>query len=133
VISRRTTEPCELKGIKLPADFNLAIDVKSLHFDPKQWGPDANEFNPLRFSPDLSRTRHPAAYLPFGLGPRTCIGMRFAVLEIKVTLAKLLLKYDVVATKRTTKFDEFQYTEYGGIREPKYPIEVAIRPRKSFE
>ena len=126
MIGRRCTNPCTVNGIDIPEDLTIAVDCKTLHFDPEHWGPDTQEFNPLRFSPEIKR--HPAIYMPFGLGPRTCVGMRFALLEVKLTLAKFLLKYDVVATPETPK--ELKYTETGGVMLMRTPIIVAINPRK---
>ena len=48
----------------------------------------------------------PSIYMPFGTGPRQCIGIRFALLEIKIFLIKLLKKYNLNSTKNTPKFDE---------------------------
>lgn len=106
--------------------MTVAVDSKTIHFNPQYWGPDAQEFNPLRFSPEIKR--HPAAYMPFGLGPRTCVGMKFAMLEIKLTLAKILLKYEVLTTPETA--DELKYVEIGGVMVIKTPIVVKLEPRK---
>ena len=46
-----------------------------------------------RFLPEAKKDRHPMAWIPFGAGPRGCIGLRFALLETKVALAKILTKY----------------------------------------
>ncbi|CAF3822196.1 unnamed protein product [Rotaria sordida] len=55
-------------------------DMLSLHYDPNLWGPD----DPNLFIPERHLTRrHPVAYMPFGQGPRNCVGMRFALMEIK--------------------------------------------------
>jgi cytochrome P450 len=65
-------------------------DMYTIHYDPDLWGPeDPNLFLPERHS----TSRHPAAFMPFGLGPRNCIGQRFALMEIKLCLTRLLHQY----------------------------------------
>ena len=54
-----------------------------------------------RFTPEEKAKRHPCAYLPFGHGPRNCIGMRFALLQVKMTLIAILQKYKIVLTPET--------------------------------
>jgi len=56
----------------------IQVDVLSVHFDQELWGPEpVDQFHPERHS----CKRHPLAFMPFGAGPRTCIGMRFALSE----------------------------------------------------
>jgi cytochrome P450 len=56
----------------------IQVDVLSVHFNQELWGPEpVDEFHPERHS----CKRHPLAFMPFGAGPRTCIGMRFALSE----------------------------------------------------
>ena len=101
----------------------FAADVLSLHYNPEYWGPvSPYEFYPQRFE----QKRDTLAYLPFGLGPRICVGMRFALLELKLTLIKLLLRYDVIATENTEKLIEF---EEGIVRRPKNGVKVLFRKR----
>ena len=62
-----------------------------LHHDPRFWDEPGN-FNPDRFSSENSVDRHKYAYLPFGAGPRKCIGNTFALIEAQLILATLLKK-----------------------------------------
>ena len=71
----------------------MYADVYSIHFDPELWGPE----DPHLFLPERHQTkRHPMAYLPFGAGPRQCIGMRFALIEMKILLTRLLRDYTIL-------------------------------------
>ena len=62
------------------------------HRNPTLW-PDPERFDPERFRPELVKQRHKYAYLPFGGGPRICIGNGFALLEGRLVLATLAQKY----------------------------------------
>ena len=72
VVTRRCTNKTTVKGIDIPVNISVAVDVLSLHFDKEIWGEDANEFNPSRFSLEIKR--NPLAFMTFGQGPRNCIG-----------------------------------------------------------
>ncbi|CAF4781921.1 unnamed protein product [Rotaria sp. Silwood1] len=68
-------------------------DIYSLHHNIELWGPeDVNLFIPERHAIQ----RHPAAFLSFGVGPRNCVGMRFAVMALKMSLAGLLHTYNIL-------------------------------------
>ena len=76
MIARRCTKATKVKGIDMPLDFVVAVDVLSIHYDPQLWGPhNPNEFHPERFSPEYKR--NPLAFLAFGVGPRNCIGKSY--------------------------------------------------------
>jgi cytochrome P450 len=71
----------------------IEADVYSIHYNTDLWGPeDPNLFIPERHM----IKRHPAAFLAFGVGPRNCVGMRFALMELKMCLARLLHTYTVL-------------------------------------
>ena len=54
-----------------------------------------------RFAPEEKAKRHPCAYMPFGCGPRNCIGMRFALLEAKMALIEIVSKFRIVLAPET--------------------------------
>ncbi|CAF1510265.1 unnamed protein product [Didymodactylos carnosus] len=69
-------------------------DVFSIHYDNELWGPhDSQDFYPERH---LDKQRHPLAYMAFGSGPRNCVGIRFALVEIKCVLIRLLKQYTIM-------------------------------------
>ncbi|KAL1488827.1 hypothetical protein ABEB36_014623 [Hypothenemus hampei] len=86
--------------IQIKLDTEVWIPVYALHRDP-QYFRDPDKFNPERFDPKKN-TITPYTYLPFGLGPRSCIGNRFAIMEMKCFLFHLLSKYEIVPTEKTS-------------------------------
>ena len=65
-------------------------DIFTIHFNPELWGPE----DPHIFVPERHAVkRHPVAWMAFGVGPRNCIGMRFALMELKMCLIRLLSQY----------------------------------------
>ena len=91
-VNRRAFEDTIVQGIKIPKDTLIHVDIYSVHFNQELWGPE----DPHEFYPERHQTkRHPMAYLPFGAGPRLCIGMRFALIEMKILLVRLLRKYTI--------------------------------------
>lgn len=91
---RRAKTDVELGGYKIPRGMELLIPILAVHHDPMIWGNDANEFNPARFSEGVARAaKHPVAFIPFGLGVRTCIGQNLAILQAKLALAIILQRF----------------------------------------
>lgn len=78
----------------------IEIPVYSIHYDPKYFE-NPNKFDPERFSNENKAKRHSSTYLPFGLGPRFCIGQRFALMEIKLFFAHLLSRFEIVPIKES--------------------------------
>jgi cytochrome P450 len=89
VLARRTLAPIELAGVHLPKYTNVFVCPYTVHRQPEIW-PDPEMFDPDRFLPEREATRSKSAWIPFGLGPRVCIGKYFALLEGPIVLATLM-------------------------------------------
>lgn len=75
MINRKTLQPYKIPGTDITLDKGILcwISVMGLHRDPELY-PDPEKFDPERFSEKEKLQRHPFTYLPFGEGPRICIG-----------------------------------------------------------
>ncbi|XP_029651416.2 cytochrome P450 3A14-like [Octopus sinensis] len=99
-ILRKSKKQITIKNWTIPAKIGINIPVYALHHNPKYW-PDPEKFDPDRFSEEAQKTHTKFAYLPFGAGPRICIGMRLGLMEIKFAMAEILTKYKFVPTEKT--------------------------------
>lgn len=97
-----------------------------MHYDP-EFFPDPDSFKPERFLPANKDSINQYAYLPFGVGPRSCIGMRMGMVQVKHILYRLL---------QTTKFEPCSETQVPlsfakgkVLLEPYPPIQLGIVPR----
>ena len=92
--SRRAERETEIGGYRLPAGAYVAVVPYALHRHREFW-PDPERFDPDRFHPNRARARHSYCYLPFGAGPRTCIGAGMAMLETQLVLAQVVQRFEV--------------------------------------
>lgn len=94
-------------GIPLEAGTSVISCVYSVHNNP-QYYPQPERFRPERFLPENKHHLVPYTFLPFGAGPRHCLGMRFAYQEIKLLLAQLLRRFSfglAEGTPRSLRFN----------------------------
>jgi cytochrome P450 len=91
-VSRETIEECEIGGYRVPAGTQLLIFLWAMHRDPRQFQ-DPEAFDPGRWESSLAKRVPKYAYLPFGAGPRICIGNSFAMAEAILLLATIAREF----------------------------------------
>ncbi|XP_077495594.1 cytochrome P450 3A14-like [Amblyomma americanum] len=90
--TRRAKEDFEYNGIKFSAGTCFMAPSYQIQRDPRYWT-NPLEFDPDRFAPENETPQTKAANIPFGVGPRNCVGKRLALLKTRYTVARLLQKY----------------------------------------
>jgi cytochrome P450 len=90
--SREAIGDDQLGGFHLPRGFLVFVIPFVLHRLPAYWS-DPGTFDPERFTAERSAERPKFVYLPFGAGPRQCIGNQFALIEAQLVLASLAQRY----------------------------------------
>ncbi|XP_015838491.1 cytochrome P450 9e2 [Tribolium castaneum] len=118
-----------------PIDANFTIEkgvmieipIFAIHRDP-QYFADPDKFDPGRFSDENKSKIVPGTYIPFGVGPRNCIGSRFALLEIKILFWHLLSKFDILPNEKTVV--PFKLCKRSSSLVPNEGIHLRFRPRK---
>lgn len=88
------------ENLVIPKGTSVIIPVTAIHNDPDYYD-NPDKFDPDHFSSEKVAARHNYAHLPFGEGPRNCIGMRFGSMQTRIGLAVLLNKYRFLLSKRT--------------------------------
>ena len=122
--NRNAMAEVELGGAALPKDAMVVFSRYSLHRHPEFWI-SPTSFDPQRFQPDEEENRRSTyAHIPFGGGPRVCIGVHFAMMELVVILATIARRYRVVV-------DESDRHEMAAAltMTPKYGVRVRLKRR----
>lgn len=92
LLARRASEDAEIGGYVIPEGSEVIGWTYMTHRDPR-WFPDPLSFRPDRFAPEREAAMKPFAFLPFGAGPRACIGKAFAMVEAQILLASAIQRF----------------------------------------
>lgn len=93
LIARKVTADIELSAGTIPSGTIILINIMHVHRNVNIWGENVLEFDPDRFLPENLAKRPTCSYLPFSYGSRNCIGFKYAMNSVKITLAHLLRRY----------------------------------------
>ncbi|CAF3064566.1 unnamed protein product [Rotaria sp. Silwood2] len=125
IINRQNTEEFHIDNVgTIPVGTIITANIYSLHFNPDLWGPvGPHTFYPERFA----TKRHPLAWIPFGAGPRNCVGMRFALMEMKIVLIRLLRIYSIIDCGQQTHQPFKELEEFMVISPKKALVRLQLR------
>ena len=112
--SRRSTRPITLGAWQIPPRSLFMVPVQLMHHDPR-WFPEPLAFRPKRFGPDAPAFPR-GTYLPFGTGPRVCLGQHLAMTEMMVVAAMVLQRFSLSVPD--------------GMTAPKPVFNVSLRPQQ---
>ncbi|XP_070824233.1 cytochrome P450 3A27-like [Chaetodon trifascialis] len=124
-LERVSKSSVEINGVTIPKGTVTMIPLYILHRDPALW-PEPDAFKPERFGKENKDNIDPYSFLPFGAGPRNCIGMRFALMMMKLALVEILRNFSFVTCKET---EIPLVLANDGFTTPKNPIKLRLEPR----
>ncbi|KAK7011927.1 cytochrome P450 3A29-like isoform X2 [Biomphalaria glabrata] len=127
VIHRECSKPTRLFDLDLPAKTAIIVPVYNLQRDPEYWkNPD--EFNPDRFLAGSTsfEAYNPFTFMPFGHGPRLCIGMKLGMMKMKLAVVHIFKR--IIITKATPEI--LHINDFSSILQPSVPITIHCAPRE---
>ncbi|CAH2094091.1 unnamed protein product [Euphydryas editha] len=128
VVTREVSEDYTLPtGLRLEKGTRIHIPVYYLHHNPEYF-PEPEQFRPERFYGDENKNIKAYTHMPFGEGPRICIGLRFAKMPITAGILTLLKKHSVELAEGTPRTLDFQQRAL--VIQPKSEIILKFIPRK---
>ncbi|EER94798.1 hypothetical protein BDA96_01G383500 [Sorghum bicolor] len=124
VMLRKPISDIRLGSLSIPKGNGIAIPIPFLHRDKEVWGDNANDFDPLRFENGITNAaKTPQALLSFSIGPRSCIGQNFAMLEAKSVMAMILKKFSFTLSSSYVHAPADHIT-----LQPKFGLPIVLRP-----
>ncbi|ODM87829.1 Cytochrome P450 4g1 [Orchesella cincta] len=126
LILRRLEAPLRInEELIIPKHVSVLVAPYAIHH-LSQYYPNPEKYDPDRFFPEKMKERHQYSYLPFSAGPRNCIGLKLAMIELQIMLATILRNFEV---KTPDKIEDIKLVVEGSIR-PATPIRFTLTKRK---
>ncbi|GJQ86415.1 hypothetical protein Trydic_g10324 [Trypoxylus dichotomus] len=125
-IGREIERDIEWNGIKLPKGLMVTFFLHGVHHSANVHK-NPEEFDPERYIPEAMKESHPYASLPFSAGPRNCIGQRFAMLELKSTISRVLRSFELLPPLPDHKV----MLKNGGVLKSGNGVFVQLKPRSA--
>ncbi|KAI5445396.1 hypothetical protein KIW84_013580 [Lathyrus oleraceus] len=120
--TREVLADMKLGEFVLPKGIFTWLFIPSLHRDIDNWGTDATKFKPERFDNGVSAAcKYPQAYIPFGLGSRSCLGQNFAITQMKIILSLLIYNFSFEVSPNYKHFPV-----YNMLLMPKYGLKLLV-------
>ncbi|XP_017770162.1 PREDICTED: cytochrome P450 9e2-like [Nicrophorus vespilloides] len=115
------------KPVHLKVGDILWLPIIALHYDSEYY-PNPDTFDPDRFSEENKHNINSSTYLPFGIGPRNCIGSRFALMETKTIFFHILSKFEITVVKETVVPIQINKKQFNILAEGGWWL--GLKPRK---
>lgn len=128
---RRSLVPYNIpdSDVCLDAGTYIMVPTIAIHYSPKYWK-DPHAFDPERFSEENKDSIVPGSFIPFNEGPRQCIGMRFAYLQMNSAICEILSHFEIKRNSKTVEHTDFVVGSM--VMVPKEEIIADFIPRKFF-
>ncbi|KAK3135257.1 hypothetical protein QOZ80_5BG0416720 [Eleusine coracana subsp. coracana] len=126
-VVRETFRDMQLGRVRAPRGTYLFVPVSTMHHDAAAWGPTARRFDPARFKDGVAAACNcnnvvGAAFMPFGLGARKCLGQNLALVEVKAIVALVLSRFEVQLSPGYRHAPAFRF-----IIEPEFGLRLLVR------
>nr|QST15046.1 CYP360A6 protein [Diaphanosoma celebensis] len=125
-VERECNQDITYNGIQIKKGMLVRIPIYSVHYS-EEYFPEPEKFDPDRWDPANKDRTNPYAFVPFGIGPRNCVGMKFSFEEIKIALCNVVHKFRFFPIKETPAKLEMNFGFYNGNNPTSTMIGIELR------